>query len=224
MAHELNAYTRAPHEQRLAGLLAWLAEDPASLVVFNHPYWDEKGLGRDLHSQRAEQFIQQHRQWLHALELNGLRPWCENRRVLHLASASQLPAVSGGDRHGCEPNALLNLSSAQTMAEFASEIRIDRRSTVAVMPQYREPMLGRILSAIADVMRDNHAHTHGWTRWTDRVFFRSHLGRVDPLSALFKRGEPSLIRGFAACARMLDNRHLLAAMRGWLGPQAEPEL
>lgn len=216
---ELNDFTAQPEERRLQDLLARLAESPTTLVVFNHPYWDEKGAGRNLHARRAEEFLALHGRWLHALELNGLRPWTENQRTMELAAAADIPYLSGGDRHACEPNALLNLTSAESFEEFVSEVREQRRSTVAVMPQYREPMLGRILAAIADVMRENRAHTHGWTGWSDRVFFRRRCGRVEALSAVFPRGgEPSLVRGFVACSRLLDNRHLLAAMRGFSPP------
>ena len=89
------------------------------------------------------------------------------------AEQAGLPAISGGDRHGCEPNALLNLTTARTFGEFVEEIRVNKESAVLVMPQYREPMTSRVLAAIGDVMRDNDGHTHGWTRWSDRVFYRS---------------------------------------------------
>jgi hypothetical protein len=31
--------------------------------------------------------------------------------------------ISGGDRHGCEPSAVLNLTNAKTFSEFIDEIR-----------------------------------------------------------------------------------------------------
>lgn len=212
-------FTAAPHEPDLDGLLDWLAEDPETLIVFNHPYWDEKGTGQLWHNTVAERFLQRYKPWLHALELNGLRPWAENRRTLDLAVASHVCAISGGDRHTCEPNALLNLTMAGTFSEFVEEIRLERVSHIAVMPQYREPLTGRVLTAIADVMRDNHEHTHGWTRWSDRVFYRRTDGEADPLSAAFAEGrEPSLIRLFVACARLLDSRGVQAAVRQVLQP------
>jgi len=222
-AAEMARYTSCPDESRLAGLLEWITENEDTLVVFNHPYWDEKGHGAALHSTRAEQFLQVHGHSIHALELNGLRPWAENRRTIGLAEAHGLPVISGGDRHSHEPNALLNLTTAATFSEFVAEIREDRHSRVLVMRQYREPLVHRVLAAIADVMRDNRAHSHGWVRWSDRVFFRRANGVVTPLSALFRSGrEPALIRLFVAGARLLDNRGLRAALRGLT--ETAPEL
>lgn len=224
MTAEMNRYTQRPEQLRLEALLAWAGQSPESLIVFNHPYWDEKGHGQAFHDRRAEEFVARYGRRLHAIEINGLRPWAENRRALALAEAVGLPAISGGDRHCCEPNATINLTNAESYSEFAEEIRIGRRSTVALMPQYREPLLRRILASIADVMRDNEAHTHGWTRWSDRVFFRRHSGQVERLSAVFPEGrEPSLVRAFVAGARLLDNRHVWAAVSGFRLGQPEME-
>ena len=218
----LASFTASPHEPDLAGLLDWLSEDPETLIVFNHPYWDEKGLGQAWHNRLTEEFLRCHKPWLHALELNGLRPWAENQRTLQLAVSSHLPAISGGDRHTCEPNALLNMTMARSFSEFVEEIRVERISHIVVMPQYREPLTARVLTAIADVMRDNIEHTHGWTRWSDRVFYRRPDGDVDPLSSAFREGrEPSLIRLFVAGARLLDSRGVQAAVRQILQPAQE---
>ncbi len=221
---ELAQFTAQPEEALLPGLLDWIADSPDTLIVFNHPFWDEKGHGKAFHIRMAEEFLRLHRTWIHALELNGLRHWAENRRIVALAESSGLPCISGGDRHCCEPNALLNLTSAATFSEFTEEIRVDGVSRVVLMPQYREPMVNRILAAIADVMRDNEAHTHGWTHWSDRVFFRRHSGSVEPLSAVFPAGcEPSLIRLFVICSRLLDDHRLRWAMRGLQQPFSELE-
>ncbi|MBI5281198.1 MAG: hypothetical protein HY858_05895 [Candidatus Solibacter usitatus] len=222
---ELNRFTANPDESLLPGLFDWIAESPDALIVFNHPYWDEKDRGCAFHARLAEDFLHVHRPWIHALEINGLRPWSENRRAVALAASAGMPLISGGDRHGCEPNALLNLTSAPTFSEFVAEVREDGFSCIALMPQFREPLLLRLLSAFADVMRDNEAHTYGWARWNDRVFFRRHSGQVEPLSAAFAGGrEPSLIRLFAACARLLDNHRLHAVMRGLQRSAPEFEL
>jgi hypothetical protein len=45
-------------------------------------------------------FLARYGQWIHALEVNGLRLWPENRRVLEMARNLNYPVVSGGDRHG----------------------------------------------------------------------------------------------------------------------------
>jgi hypothetical protein len=149
------------------------------------------------------------------LELNGLRPWSENRRVSEWGAAVDKPVVSGGDRHCKEPNAMLNLTNSGTFSEFVEEVRDYGRSHVLVMPQYCEPMVSRVLKMIADVMRDNRAHTHGWVRWTDRVFVRDHdTGEVEALSSLWsEHRQPLMVQAFAAACRLLDNRSLHAALR-----------
>ncbi len=35
----------------------------------------------------------------------------------------ETPVISGGDRHGCEPNGVINLTAARTFSEFAQEVR-----------------------------------------------------------------------------------------------------
>jgi hypothetical protein len=216
-------FTADPRESELRGLLEWLAVDQETLTVFNHPYWDEKGKGQVRHDRMAEEFLLHYRPWLHALELNGLRPWTENRRVIARAARADLPAISGGDRHTCEPNALLNVTHSATFAGFVEEVRIGKRSTVLVMPQYRESMVGRILAGIGDVMRDNDSHTHGWTKWSDRVFYRRACdGEASPLGAAFAEGRlPLLIQVFVAAVSLLEHRQVRAAVRQFRQPARE---
>jgi hypothetical protein len=122
--------------------------------------------------------------------------------------------IAGGDRHCSEPNALLNITNAASFEEFVAEIRTAGRSQVLVMPQYREPLTCRLMRSIADVMRDNEAHAHGWVRWSDRVFFRRADGSVDALSSVWGTGNgPMVIRAFARAAQLLDSRGFQAAMR-----------
>jgi hypothetical protein len=219
----MERFTADAKEPELRGLLDWLEEDDETLIIFNHPYWDEKGQGQVMHDALAEEFLSAYRRWIHALELNGLRQWRENRRTLSLAARRGLPAISGGDRHGCEPNALINLTGARTFAEFVEEVRVERRSTVLLMPQYREPMVSRIIRVIGDVMRDHDQHTHGWTKWSDRVFYRRQPDRLTvALREAFQDGrEPRLIRLCVAGARLLLDRRVQAAMRQVLQPAQE---
>ncbi|MCS7041302.1 MAG: hypothetical protein NZR01_00750 [Bryobacteraceae bacterium] len=217
MMEAMRRFTASPRDAELGALLGWLASDPAALVVFNHPYWDEKGAGASYHAVMAEQFLARYRRWIHALELNGLRPWKENLRTLKLAGRYRLPCVSGGDRHGAEPNALLNLTAADSFEGFVEEVRARGGSRVLVMRQYREPMALRILSAVCDVMRDQHGHSYGWVRWSDRVFYRTVDGGEAPLSAAFPSGrEPSLIRLFVMLARVAEHDGVRLAMRQML--------
>ena len=53
----LARFTAEPREPELRGLLDWLAEDEQTLIVFNHPYWDEKGKGQGFHDERVEAFL-----------------------------------------------------------------------------------------------------------------------------------------------------------------------
>jgi len=219
----LAAFTADPKEAEIEGMLSWLNEEPDTLVVFNHPYWDEKGAGQQSHSFVAVEFLRRYGSFLHALELNGLRPWSENRRVAALAVSVEKPVVSGGDRHCCEPSAILNLSNSGTFSEFVEEVRDYGRSHLLVMPQYREPIVSRVMKMIADVMRDNREHTHGWVRWTDRVFVRDHdTGQVEALSSLWSEGRQSLlVQTLAGASRLLDSRSLHAALRQILSATQE---
>ncbi len=219
----LAAFTADPREDEVESMLAWLNEEPDTLVIFNHPYWDEKGVGRPTHNSIAEEFLRRYRPFLHALELNGIRPWSENRRVAALAESMERPVVSGGDRHCSEPNALINLTNSDTFSEFVEEVRDYGRSHVLVMPQYREPMVARIMKMVADVMRDNEAHTHGWVRWSDRVFYRdSKTGAVESLSSIWPdKRPPYVVRAFAGACRLLENRGLHAALRQLAPPAQE---
>jgi hypothetical protein len=70
----LNEYTRKPSLCGPAAILAWVASHPATLVVPNHPLWDETGVGQDVHMYAIREFLGACAVFTHALELNGLRP------------------------------------------------------------------------------------------------------------------------------------------------------
>ena len=218
----LNRFTRNPAPAQLDGLLDWLAEDPHTLIIFNHPCWDEKGIGHTAHCRQAADFTRRFRPWLHAIELNGLRPWTENRLNLALAGSVHLPVISGGDRHTTEPNALVNLTNASTFGEFVEEVREYGYSHVLVMPQYREPLTVRVIHAVADVMRDNSEHTHGWIQWTDRVFFRRATGQVESLADSWSvGGQPAIVSAFASLARLAGAPPMRLALRQFAAPVQE---
>ena len=207
-------YTASHRDTELEPLLEWLSEDPGTLVVLNHPHWDEKQIGQAFHDRRLHAFLRRLRMHVHGLEINGIRSWSENRRTIDLASSEGLPVVGGGDRHGCEPNAIINLSNAESFPEFVAETRAGHCG-VLLMPQYREPRICRVMRSLSDVMRDNHEHTHGWVRWTDRVFFRRPSGVVEPVSSVWGEREspPMFIRAFACVASLLDDRRVQTAVR-----------
>jgi hypothetical protein len=130
-------------------------------------------------------------QRLHALEINGLRNWEENLGVVHLAQESSHPVVSGGDRHGLEPNATINLTRAVNFAQFAQEIREERTSDIAILPQYGEPLCLRHLLTAWDAVRE-HPHLER-QRWVARVFVRNEDGTEQALSDIWTKGAPRWI-------------------------------
>lgn len=122
------------------------------LLVLNHPLWDEKVIGSDAHQQELHGLLTRTGCYLHALELNGLR-LAENSQVIRVANEAGLQVVSGGDRHGCEPNSILNLCEASSFSEFVEEIRKYRRSHVVFMPQHWQPLNWRAMRTVVDILR-----------------------------------------------------------------------
>src|SRR5262249_15442360 len=135
--------------------------------------------------------------------MNGLRPWRENREVLDFASTTQKPVVSGGDRHGFEANAVLNLTNAQSFAEFAAEVRAGW-SDILVMRHYREAHVSRIVHNMVDVVGAYERHVNGWRLWSDRVFYRCDDGTVRSLTELFEDGTPLPIAIFLGILQFIS--------------------
>ena len=188
----LSRHSRTPRPGALTDLLAHLDDEPEILVVFNHPLWDLAGVGAAAHVHLVRRFMAAHGDVIHALELNGYRPWRENEGVCRLSGEYGLPLVSGGDRHGRTVNALLNLSWATTFGEFVREIRERRQSTVLVMPEYRQSLVARKLATATDAMRhypDYEPRCH----WLDRVW-SVQQGWPVPLSAKWRDGGPLWVR------------------------------
>jgi len=103
-------YTANPSDARFTEILIALNDEPNVLVIFNHPLWDLYLIGQERHEFLVNQFLQTNGAWLHALELNGLRHWDENRAVRGVAEKWNMLLISGGDRHGVAPNANINLT------------------------------------------------------------------------------------------------------------------
>jgi len=183
-------YTQHPGDARLTEILAALNDEPNVLVVFNHPMWDLYLVGREKHSFLVNEFLQKNGNYLHALELNGLRNWDENRKVRRLAEQWNMLLISGGDRHGVEPNANVNLSNASSFTEFVHEIRRQRVSNVLFMPQYAEPWKHRILQSAVDAIRHYPEFPQGSRTWDERVYHPDRNGVVRPLSELWPNGKP----------------------------------
>ena len=166
----LEDFTAKPSDSELTQILAALHQEPNVLVVFNHPMWDLYLIGKEKHDFLVNEFLQKNGAWLHALELNGLRHWDENREVRRLAEQWNMVLLSGGDRHGVEPNANINLTNASSFTEFVHEIRRKKQSNVLFMPQYAEPWKHRILRSTLDAIRDYPEFPQGSRTWDERVY------------------------------------------------------
>lgn len=201
----LSAYTQSPDERQLHALLAGLDGMPEVLIVFNHPFWEMEGIGHAALHEMLNSFIRAYGQYVHALEVSGLRPWHENEQALQLAKDLGMAVVSGGDRHGWSPNAILNVTRAGNFSEFVAEVRQDGRSEMVVMPSYQnEPFGLRMMQVAWDVLREYPEHPCGRMHWTDRVFFRCDDGVTRPLTRCFRGGEPTELRFLTAAMRQLE--------------------
>jgi len=209
----LVAYTRCPANGRLADLMDLICAQYETLVVLNHPLWDIERIGETRHLELLADFLATHGRWIHAIEVNGYRSWSENQQVIKLADAHSFPIVSGGDRHGHEANAMLNLTSAGTFSEFADEIRRDRISELAILPAYKEPVVMRMLETVADVVRYYPNYTRGKRFWTDRVFWSLEDGTIRPMSFYWKKGGPAWVRASLGVMKIIGSRRARPAMR-----------
>ena len=210
----LAEFTANPSDGRLKEILAALNEDRNVLVVFNHPIWDLFLIGEERHRFMVNEFLQKFGGWLHALELNGLRNWEENRETRRLAERWNMVLVSGGDRHGVEPNANINLTNATSFTEFVHEIRRDRMSHVLFMPQYSQPWKHRLLQSTLDAIRDYPHFPQGSRRWDERAYHQDVHGIVRPLSEIWPHGHPPLaIQAVIKSVLMLGSRPVSGGLR-----------
>lgn len=176
----LHEFTKNPAPAKLGELLADLSANPSVLVVLNHPYWAAESIAQDAHRPSLESFLERYQPLIHALELNGMRSRRENKEVLALGDAVSIPVISGGDRHGCEPNATLNLTRAATFEAFVWEVREERRSEILLMPQFFEALPLRLLENTWHALADAPGE-FGRTHWMSRVFIEEN-GVDKPLS------------------------------------------
>ncbi|HEV8593360.1 MAG TPA: hypothetical protein VGQ55_14750 [Pyrinomonadaceae bacterium] len=182
--------------EKLTEMFAMLNEIPEALVILNHPLWDIELVGKGRHEALLKDFIRVHARWIHAFEINGFRSWSENKAVIELAEAIGMPIATGGDRHGCKPNTVINLTNAETFEEFAHEIRVDKRSEVVLMPEYEYPLHSRQMQSFAEILKYYPQFPEGRQKWFQRVFFDTGDGKgVVPLSAHgWLRGGPLWLR------------------------------
>ncbi len=213
MTGAMNGFTKAPAMSRIGPILEWLGAAKESLIVLNHPMWDETHVGEAIHAECLGAFLQAFRPFIHALELNGLRPWSENRKAVQLAARFGLPMVSGGDRHGREPNACVNLTNAGSFAEFAAEVRNEGWSDILFLPQYRDSIKMRILENMCDILEDDPRHAMGWTRWSDRVFYLTDEGIVKSIHELWGKRFPAVVNRFVSLMGLVKHRRVRSALR-----------
>jgi hypothetical protein len=207
----------------LQELLSELSSIPQVLLVFNHPLWDLSNIGPANHLRAVKSLLDDTKQFCHALEIGGLRTARENRAVIELAKAYGLPVVAGGDRHGCEPSALLNLTSAASFSEFVEEVR-NGHSHVLAMPQYSDCTYLRVYHTLLDVIRYYPDHPAGSRNWDERVFHPDSHGVLRPLKTLWD-APPLFVTLLFALFRATEAEPVRKTLRLAFnrGPQA-PEL
>ena len=210
----LAEYTAKPSDERLREILVALNEEPNVLVVFNHPMWDLFLIGHDKHQFLVNEFLQKYGAWLHALELNGLRHWEENRATRRLAQQWNIVLISGGDRHGVEPNANINLTNATSFTEFVHEVRHERQSNILFMPQYAEPWKHRLLQSTLDAIRDYPDFPQGSRTWDERAYHPDANGVVRPLREIWPKGRaPLAIQWTLKAVQMLGKGPVSGGLR-----------
>jgi hypothetical protein len=179
----------AESDKRLLAMLRELSAIPQVLIVFNHPLWDLHQTGA-VHRAEVTRFLKEAGDTLHALELNGLRHVRENYAVAEMAKDTGHLVISGGDRHGLEPNANINLTTAMSFTDFVHEVRVERVSHVHFMDQYRDKWEQRILQSTLNAITDFPQFLPGWQRWDERAFHPDANGEMRSFAELWPDGKP----------------------------------
>ena len=181
-------------ENRLDELFALLNEIPEVLVILNHPLWDIEMFGKERHKILLKSFLEKHGHWINAFEINGFRSWSENKAVLEMADQLGFPTVSGGDRHGCQCNSVVNLTTTKTFGEFAEQIKVDKHSQVVLMPHYRQPLNWRQLQSFAEILKHYPKFGEERRHWQNRVFVDIDERGLKPLSFFWTGGGPRWLK------------------------------
>lgn len=214
----LNTFTAIPVDRQAPALLKEMLSElddlPGVLIILNHPIWDLYRIGKARHDVLLNHFLAVNGQFIHALELNGLRNWKENREVSELAARWNQIVISGGDRHGVEPNANINLTHATSFNEFVHEVRRERQSHVLFMPQYADPWKHRILRSTLDAICDYPDFPAGSQRWDERVYHPDADGIMQPLSQLWASGHaPTLVSSVLHSVRLMGAKPVSSGLR-----------
>lgn len=213
--------TAAADERRIFALFAELCSLPEVLLVFNHPLWNFDNIPAAVFTYELRRFLTDANRYMHAFELNGMRCHQENRAVIRLAGEWDQLLISGGDRHGCEPNASVNLTNAADCSEFVDEIRNGRQSTVLVMPQYGEPLCWRFYQNFTHVIADYPNHPESRRTWDQRTFHPDRNGDIVPMAHLWSVGAPEFLKSIFALALAATHLPLRSLLRRWMAGQNE---
>jgi hypothetical protein len=221
MAEAMFRAAKSGARERIRQMLAEISAARDTLVVLNHPLWDEAEVGSSAHLHALESLLWNSGEHIHAVEVNGLRSWGENKSAVELAAEWNKPVISGGDRHGAEPSAILNLTNARTFDEFVVEVR-DGASQVAFLPQYREPLRLRWLVTAKDIFRPYTEAESDAPTWRDRFFYEQGDGISVPLRLLWPATDPMTVRPLFAALDLVASDRLRPTLRRVLTNPAEP--
>jgi hypothetical protein len=190
------------NDRKLLGMLRELHDSPQVLIVFNHPLWDLHKVG-PAHLVEVKRFLEEAGDSIHAIELNGLRHVRENKEAAELARETGHLVISGGDRHGLEPNANINLTSAASFTEFVEEVRVGRMSHVHFMDQYQGRWEQRILRSTLNAITDFPEFMPGWQKWDERAFHPDKDGVMRSFAELWPDGKaPKLLLAMIHVVRL----------------------
>lgn len=213
--------TATADEGQIFALFAEFCRIPEVLVVFNHPLWNFDNIPAEVFQYELKRFLSGANQYMHAFELNGMRCHEENRAVIQLTSEWDQVLISGGDRHGCEPNAFLNLTNAASFSEFVDEVRNGRQSTTLVMPQYGEPFCWRLYQNFTHVIADYPHHPENRRSWDQRTFHPDRSGNVVPMAELWSVGAPEFLKTIFAAALAATHLPIRGLLRRWMAGENE---
>ena len=200
----LAEFTANPSDARLTEILVALNQRAECAGGLQPSHVGPLPDRQEKHQFLVNEFLQKNGAYFHALELNGLRDWDENRAVRRLAEKWNMLLIAGGDRHGVEPNANINLTNATSFTEFVHEVRRKRKSHVLFMPQYAEPWKHRILQSTIDAVRHYPEFPQGSRTWDERVYHPDANGVVRPLSELWPGGTaPRVMRWTIAMVQLM---------------------
>ena len=202
---DLAAYTANPKPEHLSELLCQLNDIRDVLIIFNHPKWNISLLEAAQFDCLLINFLAKYSGHIHAFELNGLRSWNENQRVAELARGWNQLVISGGDRHGREPNANINLTNAGSFEEWVHEIRVKRFSHIMFMPQYADPIAMRFVQTFLDVVREYPDKPLGARNWGERLLHPDKNGVMMPVSVQWE-DPPYVIERLIWLARKFESR------------------